>query len=194
MSIVKLINYTPNPQHTVALAALICYSSKDLFNIKMSEKYENKLLNKLIKNKHYSPFEHVSFTFYISQISRSCMCQLTRHRIASYSVRSQRYVNENNFNCLLNDNLKDMNSVNNLIKNMKSVYNELICQGVKNEDARSILPNCCATQLVATYNARSLFNLFNLRISNNAQNEIRELCIKMLNECKKVAPIIFNKF
>lgn len=198
MSLVKLISYTPSPQHLVALSARICYASKDLNNIEknLDKNKEKKLINKLIKNKHYSPFEHAVFTFYIGNISRACMSQLTRHRIASFSVRSQRYIDENNFNYIIPGKISGdkLEIFNNEMKNIRGIYNKLKELGLPNEDARSILPNACTTQLITTFNARSLFNFFELRLSNKAQCEIREVANKMLLECYDKAPLFFSKY
>ena len=202
--IVKLITYTNNPELIVALASKICYANK--FENILNNKNEidvKKSIKTLIKNKHFSPIEHASFTFYISNISRSCMAQITRHRIASFSVRSQRYINEQNFNyvlpkfnykqkynCDVNDNIEK--KYINLMNLVNDLYKEFKRSGINNEDARSILPNSTTTQLIMTMNARSLHNFFSLRLCKRAQEEIRKVAEKMFNEVVKVAPNIFH--
>lgn len=195
--IVTLITHTPNPERIIALAAKMCYSNKSFDDISkaLTAKDISKSVSTIINSKHESVIEHVSFTFYIGNISRACMSQLTRHRMASYSVRSQRYVNENNFGTIipesiLNNNLAEFKS---LTAAINTTYQHMIKSGIDKEDARCILPNACTTQLIMTINARSLMNLFKLRCCNRAQKEIRDVANKMRITCSRIAPTLFSK-
>lgn len=187
MSKVELIAYTPNPENVVARAARLCYASEG--------GDDNKFLRKLKEIGHESPFEHVSFTFQIEGISRACSHQLVRHRIASYSQHSQRYINEGSFDYITPRSISgdaELKYIEALDK-IAETYDELIELGVPKEDARFILPNACETKIIVTMNARSLFNFFRLRCCNRAQWEIREVANEMLRQCKEVAPTIFEK-
>ena len=187
MSKVELIAYTPNPENVIARAARLCYASEG--------GDDNKFLRKLREIGHESPFEHVSFTFQIEGISRACSHQLVRHRIASYSHRSQRYINEGCFDYITPKSISgdaELKYIEALDK-IAETYDELIELGVPKEDARFILPNACETKIIVTMDARSLFNFFRLRCCNRAQWEIREVANEMLRQCKEVAPTIFEK-
>lgn len=194
MSLVKLIAHTPNPERVVAVAARLCYSKynvKEILETMTDEEVERsiRMLNDL---HHESPIEHASFTFSIANISRACMSQLTRHRLASYSVKSQRYVNEQKFS-YVTPNMKDSTEYDKLMGQIHKAYRQLKKKGLLNEDARFVLPNACNTQLICTMNARSLKNFLTLRCCTRAQWEIRDVAYKMLKEVKKVAPILFEK-
>lgn len=96
---VKLLAYTPDPEKLVAAAAKNCYSSTDVDSVLdgLTEEKTESFVNMLSEIGHESPIEHVSFTFAIEGVSRSLLAQITRHRIASFSVQSQRYVREKGF-------------------------------------------------------------------------------------------------
>ena len=96
---VDLIAHTPEPEKLVATAAKLCYSSSDIDSLRkgLTEDKIESFIDMLVSIGHESVMEHVSFTFGIEGISRACSHQLVRHRIASYSQKSQRYVNENGF-------------------------------------------------------------------------------------------------
>ncbi|MBI4744235.1 MAG: FAD-dependent thymidylate synthase [Actinobacteria bacterium] len=196
---VKLLEHTPEPERVVAAAARLCYApigADQLFD-KLTKKEIRKLLNFLIESGHHSAIEHAVFTFAIEGISRACSHQLVRHRLASYSQQSQRYVK-------FLDKLefvvpKDIKRKPNLRKLYEEInekafegYKKLIEEGVNPEDARYLLPNAAETKIVVTMNARELFHFFTLRCCDRAQWEIRDLANKMLKEAKKIAPIIFE--
>lgn len=201
--IVYIIKTTSSPEKVVALAAKTCYSSQTLFEkgipsfLDMDEGELSKYIQHLFDIGHHSPFEHVSFTFGIEEVSRSLLAQLTRHRIASYSVRSQRYVSEKGFDYVtppsILKNEKAEEIYDRFMEFCQNNYSRLLELGIPKEDARFILPNACHTSLVATFNARSLFNFFNLRCCNRAQWEIRNLAIEMLKIVRRIAPNIFRK-
>lgn len=196
---VTLITHTPEPEKVIASAAKLCYSSSNietLMNGLTSEKIES-FIKKLTDLGHQSPLEHCTFTFGIEGVSRALLAQLTRHRIASYSVKSQRYVKEDMFEYITPKTIEEDDVLFleyiRLMNNIQEFYNSAIKRGVPAEDARYALPNACSTQLIMTFNIRSLLNFFELRCCNRAQTEIRQMADMMLDICKEVAPNIFAK-
>lgn len=211
---ITLITHTPEPEKIIASAAKLCYSSSDIKSLMdglTQEKVES-FIKRLADFGHESPLEHCTFTFGIEGVSRALLAQLTRHRIASYSVKSQRYVEEDKFSYIVpsdiskNDEafetyVKTMDiisdSYNKLTDILYNIHKETMDQKAARkkaiEDARYVLPNACSTQLIMTMNIRSLLNFFELRCCNRAQAEIRELADSMLEICKEVSPNIFAK-
>lgn len=195
---VKLIKYTHEPERVVAMAARLCYSSigaEDL-NQKMTDEQVRKLVAKIVKLGHASTLEHVSFTFAIEGVSRVLTHQLVRHRIASYSQQSQRYVAEHNFEYIMpptiNKNEKAKKIFTTLLQQVRTAYDELTKLDIPKEDARYVLANATETKILATFNARSLLHFFSLRCCYRAQWEIRAMAYQMLKEVKKVAPLLFK--
>lgn len=196
---VTLLSHTPNPERLIAAAARLCYSPSEiseLFDSLTAEKVE-KFINKLVELGHESPLEHVTFTFGIEGISRACSHQLVRHRIASYSHKSQRYVNEGNFDYIIPFTI-DNNDITRYLyltfmEQCQETYNALIAEGVPAEDARFVLPNATSTSIIVTMNIRSLLNFFYYRCCNRAQWEIRAVAKEMLKQCKEVSPLLFKK-
>ena len=211
---VKLLEHTPNPEKLIAAAAKLCYSSSSVDELMEDLTPDNteKFLNMLMDLGHESPIEHATFTFAIEGISRCCSLQLVRHRIASYSQKSQRYVNETQFEYVtpsVIENLPvakemfdelmtriqcDYEDLRELIKEdlMKKGMDEKAAEKVANEDARFVLPNACTTSIIVTMNIRSLFNFFKHRCCNRAQWEIREVAWEMWKQCVAIAPTIFK--
>lgn len=194
----KLIGYTPNPEKLPAMSAKLTHSKTKPEELdKSSDEELSKILEYVIKLGHNSVVEHTSFTFAISDVSRSLTHQLVRHRIASYAQQSQRYVNLNEPNYVIPPKiLKDAemkNAYKNTMNKIWKQYNKLLEMGIPAEDARYVLPNATCTNIIVTMNARSLLNFFELRCCQHAQWEIRQLANKMLQEVKKVAPTIFKK-
>lgn len=211
---VTLLTHTPDPEKLVATAAKLCYSDSDVDHLQENltdEKVES-FLNMLMNIGHESPIEHASFTFAIEGISRACSHQLVRHRIASYSQKSQRYVNETQFEYVTPSTIasdpetKDVydetmqllqgryDSIRTALiqKYVKNGMDEKTAEKVANEDARMVLPNACCTSIIVTMNIRSLFNFFNHRCCNRAQWEIRTVAEEMYKLCVSVAPTIFK--
>ena len=195
---VQLINFTKNPEKTVAQSARLCYSSETIREIAelTDEEKQKKLIKKILRLGHYSVLEHVCFTFGIENISRVTSHQLVRHRIASFSQRSQRYVKVGKGQQYIipkkiqNDRyflqkFKDLYTKN------QDLYQEMLAKGIPAEDARYILPQAINTSIIFTANARELIHFFRLRCCNRAQWEIRELAIEMLLLVKERAPAIF---
>ena len=195
---VKLMKYTAEPERTVAMAARLCYSpaGAEELSEKMTDEQVTKLVEKIISMGHASTMEHVTFTFAIEGISRVLTHQLVRHRIASYSQQSQRYVSEHDFEYILPPSIAENDEAKakfeNLMHTIRQTYDELVAMDVPKEDARYVLTNATETKIIATFNARSLMNFFKLRCCTRAQWEIRKLANLMLKEVSKVAPNIFD--
>ena len=218
---VTLLGHTPEPEKIVAAAAKLCYSAQTVEGLMdglTPEKTEG-FLKMLVSMGHESPVEHASFTFAIEGVSRSFLAQITRHRIASYSVQSQRYVRLSPFEYVTPDAVKQdpealaayeaamqaaADSYEKISDILKEKYAaEFIANGMPEktamskaekiaiEDARFVLPNACETKMVVTMNARSLYNFFAHRCCTRAQWEIREVADQMLMLVKEVAPILF---
>lgn len=193
---VNIIGHTPDPELTVAAAARLCYSPDQVNELLdgLTLKKARKLINQLQQMGHLSPFEHASFTFGIAGVSRSLSHQLVRHRIASYSQQSQRYVAFSELAVVtpptIAANPTAEEKFRAAIAAIGDAYKELLAL-VPAEDARYILPNASQTNLVMTMNARSLRNFFTLRCCTRAQWEIRELAWRMLDLVQAVAPTLF---
>ncbi len=202
---VILLNYTPNPDKVVELAAKLCYSPSSIEDLKISDSEHNNFVKKIIEMGHLSPIEHASFTFAVEGISRVCSHQLVRHRLASYSQQSQRYVNlENTFKYIIppkiNEDAELKEKYIDFMKTAQDFYHYLIEKLKKKdennkhiyEDARFVLPNASETKIIITMNGRELLHFFKQRLCFRAQWEIREMAIEMLKLVKLVAPKIFN--
>lgn len=212
---VNLLTHTPDPDKIIAAAAKLCYSSSGIDDImdNLTDEAIQKFMDMLMSLGHESPVEHVTFTFGIEGISRACSHQLVRHRIASYSQKSQRYVSEDGFEFIIPPSIKDnpealdkfmktmeiiqtsYDKVRSLIKSSISRNENLDIKSAEkraNEDARFLLPNACETKIIVTMNIRSLFNFFKHRCCNRAQWEIRAVAMEMLRLCMEVAPNIFR--
>lgn len=202
---VVLLRYTPDPEGTVALAAKLCYSSSDLEALeeKIGSSEQSRFIEKLVKMGHMSPLEHINFTFGIEGISRACSHQLVRHRLASYSQQSQRYVSEQSgksadglFDYIVPPTLQASGKDEWFKDRMRQIqiwYDELISSGIPNEDARFILPNAAETKIVMTMNGRELLHFFKVRCCERAQWEIREMATRMLWVVRDQAPNVFKK-
>lgn len=205
---VILLKHTPNPEETVAMAAKLCYSPSDIESLKgkIQAKDQKNFVERLMKMGHMSPVEHTSFTFAIEGISRACSHQLVRHRLASYSQQSQRYVSEESgFDYVIPPSIKEDKELKKYfeiaIKQAQEAYSHIVKKlndrGVKgeaaNQDARFLLPNAAETKIIVTMNARELIHFFRQRCCNRAQWEIRQMADKMLSLVKKTAPVIFSQ-
>lgn len=195
---VELIQFTPDPEKVVAAAARLCYSPDPVPELleRLDEEKVANFVRKLSSMGHLSPFEHVSFQFSIDGVSRALSHQLVRHRIASYSQRSQRYVKEEGFEFVtppsIRKNPEALERFEKVMNSLQEEYQALLGM-VPAEDARYILPNACTTSLMATFNARSLLNFFEHRTCMRAQWEIRVLAEKMLGLVRDVAPNLFGE-
>lgn len=223
MAKVTLIAYTPNPEKVVAQAAKLCYSPASIENIAdgLTEEKVASFVDMLAEIGHESPIEHASFTFGIEGVSRSLLAQITRHRIASYSVQSQRYVTEAHFEYVVPPEIdavpearaeflaameEDQHHYEKLTAILKEKHKKELMDAGKDEksaeraaqkmaieDARFVLPNACNTKMVCTFNARSLYNFFSHRCCNRAQWEIRDVATQMLFLVRGTAPNLFRR-
>ena len=222
MANVILLAYTPDPERTVAAAAKLCYSSSGInqLNDSLTDEKAASFVEMLSEIGHESPIEHASFTFGIEGVSRSLLAQITRHRMASFSVKSQRYVREGSFEYVTPPEIAaepeakkiydeimadDQERYDRLAAILKEKHiKAFIAEGKDEktaarlaekkaiEDARFVLPNACETQMVMTMNARSLMNFFKVRCCRRAQWEIQDVANQMLALVSAVAPNIFK--
>lgn len=194
---VQLLSYTPDPEQVAAAAARLCYSSADISQLMERSRDDHAaLLAKILDLGHFSVLEHASFTFGIEGISRACSHQLVRHRIASYSQQSQRYVAvQERFPAVIPPAIAEKPQLaarfEAFLNDCHVLYGELMAAGIPAEDARFVLPNAAETKLVMTMNARELRHFFTLRCCRRAQWEIRAMATAMLRVCKPVAPLLF---
>lgn len=183
---VKLISHTSDALATIEEAASVCYDS--------TPSKSGRIMKECYISGHLSVLEHASFTFKIEGISRACLAQLTRHRLASMTVRSQRYCLEDNSELVMppsveaNADARDVFTSYDVIAD--GAYRSLLALGIKPEDARSVLPNAMPTTLVFTVNLRELIHIMNERLCFRAQTEIRELAGKMRKLVLDVAPYL----
>lgn len=213
---VRLISHSDLGPLVCGYAAKVCTSAEmpecpDELAVTMRKGEElpfKKALDHALNSHHDSVLEHWSATFAIEGISRACSHQLVRHRVASYSQSSQRYVKMDGFKYVMPKTIEesnaqiwsvhaqDMRDVANAyeegMKVISKLYQSMLNVGIPEEDARYILPNACCTNIVVTMNARELRNFFKVRVCNRAQWEIRELATEMLALCREVAPVIFD--
>jgi thymidylate synthase (FAD) len=208
---VKLLSYTQNPKEVIYASARQCYSKLsagqifDERNNIDSQKVKD-FITHLKKRGHLSPLEHVNFTFAIEGISRACTHQLVRHRLASYSQQSQRYVSMDDFKFIIPPEIqKDKEAESrflSIIEDLKKSYHDLrqiLEKNTKlnkeqiNQDLRFILPNAAETKIVVTMNVRELLHFFAERLCLRAQWEIRALAAKMLVLCSEVLPEVFSE-
>jgi thymidylate synthase (FAD) len=189
---VELISITEDPEKVIEIAARTCYDTRH----KVYDKNRGKFLQKLMKAQHMSVFEHAWATFDISGISRACSHQLVRHRLASFSQRSQRYVREEGFEYVTPEtiakNEKAAEFYHELMKQLQQGYKHLLDMGIPKEDARFILPNACPTHIVMSANFREWLHILQLRLAKSAQWEIRELARRILTIFRREAPNIFG--
>ena len=219
---VTLIAHTPNPEQVVAAAAKLCYSNAQIDDLLagLTPEKSRDFVRMLAQMGHESPTEHASFTFAIEGVSRSLLAQITRHRLASYSVQSQRYVRLDSFEYVTPPEVagdaqaeeafaQAMQQESEHYRRIAAVLKDghirrLTAQGLSEaeaakkaekmaiEDARFVLPNACTTKMIVTMNARSLYNFFAHRCCSRAQWEIRGLARQMLALVSAVAPALFE--
>ena len=216
---VKVIAHTPNPEEVIAQSAKLCYSKVGVDEImeKLTPEKIEEFVQMLASIGHESPLEHVVFTFAIEGIDRATSHQLVRHRVASYSQQSQRYVDLGSTFTHTTPNVikamgeeaiwqwhEDMMEIHqkyckwqdDILKYVEE-HEEYPRYGmapikIANENARGILPNACETKIIVTMNARELLHFFNKRCCHRAQEQINELAHEMLKLCKEVAPTLFR--
>lgn len=203
---VSLIRHTADMEELAALAARLCYSAAtvDKLRDKIEKNDQQAFVRRLLDMGHESVMEHATFTFAVEGVSRVVLAQLTRHRLASFSVQSQRYVSfEKGFGYIVPPRIKELgeDAVAEYEQQMATMHRwycdwqeKLGKNGESsNEDARFVLPGACETRLILTMNVRELWHFFSLRTCNRAQWEIRALAWEMLRQCAEVCPILFEK-
>jgi thymidylate synthase (FAD) len=196
---VTLLSHTPEPERVVATAARLCYSPMGIDEVgaALDGPETTRLVRMLAALGHLSPFEHVTFQFGVEGVSRTLTHQLVRHRIASYSQKSQRYVDEDGFAFVVPPSVAARPAAaarfGEAMSRLRETYADLVAQGVPREDARFVLPNACETKIIVSMNARALLHFFEARCCGRAQWEIRQLAECMLAEARRVAPAIFEK-
>lgn len=219
---VSLIAYTGEPEKIIAASAKLCYSESSVDELldNLDDEKSRSFLDMLTNMGHQSPIEHASFTFGIEGVSRAFLAQMTRHRIASFSVQSQRYVKANDFKFITPPEIALLPAANKrYLEAMDAAiaayndladileerhYKDFVSQGISEkaahskaqkkaiEDARFVLPNASETKMVVTMNARSLMNFFSVRCCNRAQWEIKAVADEMLEICVRLAPTLFK--
>jgi thymidylate synthase (FAD) len=196
---VKLLRYTADPELLCGAAALTSSKSgrpSEIFE-GMDLERARQIIKRVTGYGHMSVIEHASFTFSIEDVSRAMTHQLVRHRLASYTQQSQRYVKYDTLKSYVTPptiaNNPDAQKIfEEALEHVSNVYNKLLEMGIPKEDARYILPNAAKTNIVVTMNARELRHFFNLRCCARSQWELREVAIEMLRQVKRVAPSLFE--
>ena len=186
---VELVRYTHDPVVAAGRAGGVCYDKEE------KEDY-GKFIQGIVRSGHESVIEHVVFTFRVEGVSRACTHQLVRHRIASYSQRSQRYVDEGEFDYVIPPSVRQSEKARKEFEHTMDLligeYEKLRDMGIPKEDARFVLPNACTTTIVVTMNARSLRNFLRVRLERHAQWEIRQLAQEMFDLVNEVARPLFE--
>lgn len=187
---IELLAVTPRAEEVIEFAGRICYRSEG----KRIPGAAAKFIGKLIAMGHESPLEHASAAFYISGCSRAMTHQLVRHRLMSVSQQSQRYVNEKSFVYVIPPAVAGARreEFRNDMESIRAMYAKWQGRGLKNEDARFVLPNACVSEIVISANFREFRHIFEVRCSPHAQWEIRQACSFMLAELHRHAPSVFQ--
>lgn len=201
---VVLVRHTLNPEEVVALGARLCYSKARVDDLltRVEAKDQTDFVHKIMDMGHDSVLEHASFTFGIEGVSRTLLAQITRHRVASFSVQSQRYVSyEQGFGYIVPPKIEALgeDAVREFEQQMDTMHRwytewqrKLGTGEGSNEDARFVLPGACETRMMVTMNVRELRHFFSLRMCSRAQWEIRALATEMHRLCMEVAPALFE--
>lgn len=196
---VKLLRHTPDPERLCAAAAQTSYKSEGTTRLfkNLSIEQARNAIRRVLGYGHYSVIEHASFTFSAEGVSRALTHQLVRHRIASYTQQSQRYVTYDTLEHYvtpigISENAEAKETYNDTLRHISDAYQKLLKLGVPKEDARFLLPNAAKTNILITMNARELRHFFSLRCCERSQWEIREMAIEMLRQAKQAAPTLFE--
>lgn len=207
---VELLAMTPDALPLIYAAFRQCYHAgfvgdmwPSLLSGEISQEKQAEFVESVLESGHDSPVEHVSFTFAVEGISRACSHQLVRHRIASYSQQSQRYVDESDMDYILPPSIARipearerfeslMGEISGAYRELKDLLTEHGRGKSANEDARFVLPQAAETKIVVTMNCRSLLHFFTLRCCTRAQWEIRDLAERMLAICQEQLPALFR--
>jgi thymidylate synthase (FAD) len=206
---VRLLEMSQNAVALIFAACRQCYSSKfsgELFDEKVQNaEQQTEFIRKVVASGHESPLEHVKFTFAIEGVSRALTHQLVRHRIASFSQQSQRYVKETKFDYVVPPSIAEDEELKkefvSTMELIQSSYNKLLEQftlkgrvGARaNQDVRFVLPQAAETKIVVTMNCRELIHFFHQRCCARAQWEIKRLADQMLEICRQKLPEVFGQ-
>jgi len=189
---VELLAITPDAERLIEEAGRTAYLSFS----KKGEGSDKKFIRMLLKNRHYSVLEHASATFRISGVSRALTHQLVRHRLCSFTQQSQRYVNEKGFGFVEPGKIRENPEAHAMfleqMEAARKAYAGLQAMGVRNEDARFVLPNAVESQLVVSANLRQWRHIIELRCRAPSQWEIRQVCGEILKHLKKSVPTAFS--
>ncbi|MCM8812553.1 MAG: FAD-dependent thymidylate synthase [Candidatus Omnitrophica bacterium] len=204
---VVVLEVSPQPVALIYAACRQCYSAEfagDIFARPSPPAAEKEqFIRRIVASGHESPLEHVKFTFAVEGVSRALTHQLVRHRIASYSQQSQRYVQETQFDYILPPSIAAdpllQQEFTRAMAEIRQSYNRLLARykecGVGGEqatqDARFVLPQAAETKIVVTMNCRELIHFFQHRCCSRAQWEIRRLAGEMLRRCREILPCVF---
>src|SRR6056297_2871216 len=187
-------NKPKNVLEVLEKAARTCYKSED----KIADGSAEKLIAALIKNGHHSVLEHVNISVRIIT-DRAVTHELVRHRLASYSQESTRYVKYDDVEVIRPVWFDDLSEFDSSINTWKSAmmvtenhYRYLIERGWRPEQARTVLPNSLKTEIFVTANVREWRHIFKLRCSKKAHPQIRVLMLNMLKEFVREWPVLFN--
>lgn len=190
----ELLSITPDAERLIEEAGRTCYLSFG----KMGSGSSAKFIRMIIKNGHHSVLEHACATFRIRGGSRSFTHQIVRHRLASFSQQSQRYVNENEFQTVtppsISQNKEALKIFDDSMEYARKAYGELKKLNIRKEDARFVLPNAVTSEIVITANLRQWRHIISLRREKHAQWEIRRICDEILKKLTEKAPVIFEDF
>jgi thymidylate synthase (FAD) len=195
---VLLVSHTQNPEYVCAQAGKVCYSPYGLEEIqkRLQKKEYGDFLENIIRMGHLSVIEHAGFSFMLEGVSRACSHQLVRHRLASYSQKSQRYVNEKQFEYITPPSITAEAGLNQayarFMEHTQVFYSSLLQSGIPAEDARFVLPNAAETKIFVSMNGRELLHFFEKRLCRRAQWEIRAAAERMLALVLGVAPHMFK--
>lgn len=207
---VTLVRSTTDPEHVIAAAARLCYAEETAALLESAPTGDARMVRMLKKVGHMSPIEHASFTFYVEGVSRAMTHQLVRHRLASYSQRSQRYVSHKGFDYVVPPALEGRTvTVDGQNREAAAYFRETMEEVAEryarliealgdegetsNQDARYVLPNACETKIFVTMNARELLHFFEERLCLRAQWEIRGVAERMLELARQRCPAVFEK-
>ena len=196
---VRLLSHTMDPELVCGAAALTSSKSgapSEIFDEMDLETARRKILQ-VTGYGHVSVIEHASFTFSVEGVSRAMTHQLVRHRVASYTQQSQRYVSYDTLEeyvtpKAIGENAEAKQVYDEALSKISEAYRKLLEKGISKEDARFVLPNAAKTNIMVTMNARELRHFFNLRCCTRAQWEIREVANEMLRQAREVAPALFG--
>ena len=185
---VRLLAVTPDAEKLIETAGRLCWDTQDKTGTVPDR------IQKWLEIGHESMIEHACATFHI-RASRALTHELVRHRLASYSQRSQRYVKETEPRYVEPPEIKDSKLAHKQFEELMATcwqaYSGLLAGGIKAEIARYVLPNACETQIICTWNFREIRHIVKLRTSKRALPEMRAVAEEIRKIVKEIAPEVF---